>query len=294
MSGPRRRRLAGLGIAALLGAALPGAAPAGAQQSPRDSSAFVRLAREAAERYEARSTAIADGYRRVGPDFPAMGEHWVQPGRLVSGRVDPASPPILSYVEVQGRPRLVGVAYAVPLAPGQSPPPFPRPDAWHDHTGTVDQESLLVGPLGAGPEAGGSQLAMLHVWIPADNPAGVFAQHNWSLPLIRLGLEGGTAPPEHAARSLSLLNGGAGYYTRLLTAAAGPDVLSPARAGALVEPARASVAALLEGRPPGPLSPAEIGLLVQEWEHFLDRVAASLPDPVGARVRRLLAGEGRS
>jgi hypothetical protein len=41
---------------------------------------FIDCAREATRKYADRSLAIRDGYRRIGRDFPAIGEHWINVG----------------------------------------------------------------------------------------------------------------------------------------------------------------------------------------------------------------------
>ena len=89
------------------------AAPAMAQvaQSP-DQQEFVRVVREATERYRDRSRAIADGYRPIGPDFPGMGEHWISVPLLLRGEVDRARPPILEYATLENEATLVGAICA--------------------------------------------------------------------------------------------------------------------------------------------------------------------------------------
>jgi hypothetical protein len=113
-------------------------------------------------------------------DFPAMGEHWIQIGLLFGGRRDPTRPELLTYVTVEGRPRLTGVAYAAALLPGESPPAGPGL-VWHDHVGTIDVESLIPHDGHAGHEVAdrdpsrleASQLARLsavwdHLWKDLD------------------------------------------------------------------------------------------------------------------------------
>ena len=96
-----------------------GSTTSAAEQSvPR----FVECARAATGKYRDESAAILDGYRRIGRDFPAMGEHWIRIGLVFDGKFDPARPEVLNYVTVAGKPRLIGVAYAVPLLPGREPP----------------------------------------------------------------------------------------------------------------------------------------------------------------------------
>lgn len=183
---------------------------------------FLRAAREASARLGSREAAIRAGYRRLGPDFPGMGEHWVHPQLVVRGVLDAASPPVLSFVEVDGVPVLVGLAYALPRAPGEEPPetPFGR-DAWHDHSGAVDEETLLLShPSSMHGSGGGYRLSMVHVWTGLENPDGILAQNNWALPYFRVGLGAPAASASEAARGVSLARGGRGFYERLIARAA--------------------------------------------------------------------------
>jgi hypothetical protein len=201
--------------------------PAAGQERSDTVAAFLDAVRAATGKYRDRSVAIAAGYRKVGPDFPGMGEHWVQPGRLASGRFDPAEPPILTYVLIDGAPVLTGAAFAQPLGPHEAVPEFPSRDAWHDHTGSVDEESLLIAPAGHAAahvrSSPGPRLAMLHAWVWTENPDGVFAQDNWALPYARLGLTPPAAPSVAAARALSFAAGGDSYFLALVDAAAAPS-----------------------------------------------------------------------
>lgn len=145
---------------------------------------FLDSARAATDKYRDVRQALADGYRPMGPGTPAMGQHWVNVGLLLSGTVDPAAPPILEYAGTPDAPPvLVGVAYAVPLAPGEMPPDTPVPASWwHTHQGTLDAEGLNGSH--AGMDMGtGDRVAVLHAWLWLPNPAGIFEAENWLLPL---------------------------------------------------------------------------------------------------------------
>jgi hypothetical protein len=180
--------------------------------------AFVDSTVAATRRFRTRSEAIRSGYRRLGPDFPGMGEHWVHTGRIVAGALDPALPPVLSYVVVKGEARLVGVAFTLPLAPGEEPPAAPfGVDVWHDHSGAVDEETLLLNhPSSMHEGGGGFRLSMVHVWTDVENPDGPLAQNNWRLPWIRVGLTPPIHPDAEAARGLSLAYGGRDFYRALV------------------------------------------------------------------------------
>lgn len=187
-----------------------------------DQARLVATVREATARYRDRTEAIDAGYRRIGPDFPGMGEHWISVPLLLEGGVDPRRPPILEYVEINGVPTLVGAAFAVLLAPGTEPSTTGLPvDAgvWHYHGGTVSEESFMRGHAHALPSRHDKpRIAVLHVWAWLDNPDGPFATDNWALPFARLGLARPSQPPSpEAAHALGLAAAGESYYLAVLT-----------------------------------------------------------------------------
>jgi hypothetical protein len=195
-----------------------------AAANPPELAAFLDEARAAADRLARLETAIAEGYRRLGPSFPGMGEHWVHPGRVVEGRIDPRRPAVVCYVRVDDQPRLTSLAFTLPLDPDEKPPasPFGR-EAWHDHAHTVDEESLLLAHPASVHDAVGPRLSMVHVWIWPENPDGVLAQNNWRLPFAVAGLPVDALDPSvDAARAVSLWTAEAGYYEELFRAAANP------------------------------------------------------------------------
>ena len=192
--------------------------PAAPQEDEALGSFLAQLA-DAGRRFEDVGAAVTEGYRKLGPDFPGMGEHWIHPGLVIAGELDPGRPPVIGYTVVDGRRHLISFAYTRVLGPRDALPvgPFPA-EAWHDHTGGVDEESLLLsGPATVHPEEDGFRLSMVHVWSVAENPDGMLAQNNWALPFIR----GGLPSPEHAsseaARALSLsTDSGIAFYDELL------------------------------------------------------------------------------
>lgn len=112
--------------------------------SAQDEVAFLERARAATEKYRDQAAAVLDGYRRIGSDFPAMGEHWIRINLLFDGKIDAERPELLTYIPDSGKPRLLGVVYAVPLLPGESSPDFPAGrNAWHDHFRTLEDETVL-------------------------------------------------------------------------------------------------------------------------------------------------------
>jgi hypothetical protein len=149
-------------------------------------------------------------------DFPSMGEHWVNPSMVFEGKFDVAHPAILTYSLVHGRPTLLGVVFAIPLAPGEAPPAAFGPRAiWHEHNGSLEEESLLPEHHSMPSTESEVRLAVLHAWVRAANPDGVFEAENWALPFVRLGLDVPASFPKGAARALALLSGGDRYFLSL-------------------------------------------------------------------------------
>jgi hypothetical protein len=186
--------------------------------------ALLDSALHATEPFRDRNLAIAAGYRRLGMDFPSMGEHWVSPRLVIEGKFDIARPAMLTYVVVNDHPVLTGLVYAIPLSPGESPPgAFGVSAIWHEHNGTVDEESLVPEHHATPAAALGTRLAILHAWIGVLNPGGTFSAENWALPFVRLGLAVPDRFPPGAARALSLLSGARAYFTDLADA---PDTAS--------------------------------------------------------------------
>jgi hypothetical protein len=207
-------------------AAAAASMPAGAQQAPLPNDtagAFLSRVRAATDRYRNRSRAELDGYRPIGGDFPGMGEHWIQIGIAFGGRFSVDDPPVLEYATIDGRPTLIGVAYAMPLLEGERAPDFPSADAWHQHMGTVEEETdLLSHTMTSHAMPNGSRLAMLHVWAWLPNPAGAFRADNWALPFVRAGLAAPTEDPGAVAgRAISLVSGGDAFYTSVFQSLSG-------------------------------------------------------------------------
>jgi hypothetical protein len=197
---------------------LAASAVSGQVDAPPTRQVFFAGATAAARVYSDPGEALADGFRRLGPDFPGMGEHWVHTGRIVSGRLAGDLPSVLCYAEIGGRRTLVGLAYTLPLRADELPPPEPfGREAWHDHSGEVSEESLLLShPSSFTATSSDFRLSMVHVWLPLENPSGVLAQNNWKLPFRRAGLDYPDGATSEAARGLSLSSTGIDYYRDLL------------------------------------------------------------------------------
>ncbi len=240
----------GLGLGLGLGL-IPGLATAVNAQTPRDS--FLTIVRNNTARYRDQSLAIADGYRLLGPDFPSMGEHWINVRVLLAGTVSPSHPAVLEYINIDGKPVLAGAAFAVLV---DSANPFPRKfpvdsAAWHFHSGSVDQEAFILDHAHmAENDTNGPRIAVLHVWAWLDNPAGTFATDNWALPWIRLGWPApATTPDDNTARAVALAAGGAEYFTAVLAARDHPDSATRVATRARFDSAAQAVRELLRDGP---------------------------------------------
>ena len=249
-------------------------APGNAVTDSAGSGEFVAAARAGTERYRDRNAAIAAGFRRLGRDFPSMGEHWAHPGKVIAGRFDVRDPAMLTYASIGGKPVLLGVVYAIPLEPGQNPPEIPGAgNPWHEHNGTVDEESFLPEHGGDHPQSHtATRLAILHVWTLLPNPAGPFGAENWSLPFARLHMEPPAIFPEAAARTLSLASGSAAFYSNLLESAL-PSGDNAEWRTALAEAAARAAAIVAERNTSLTLSPSELDALEKTWRVFVAAVA---------------------
>ena len=169
----------------------------------------------AAARYADRRMAASDGYHRIGPDFPGMGEHWLHPSVLLSGRVSAEQPTLLMYATIAGTPTLLGVGFVTTTDrdhPARDVPGWP--DAWHEHSGLLSDES---GVAPGSTSSGDTHVWVLHVWTAFRNADGRFTPDNWGLPFYRAGLIVPSTPNPDAARAASLATGGDRYIRDVLT-----------------------------------------------------------------------------
>jgi len=282
-------------IAALIGLALalPPATPRApqadlrcqAQEALTSAPLFVACARAATDKYHDRSIAILDGYRQIGGDFPAMGEHWMRIGLVFDQRFDPSRPEVLTYVVIDGTPRLVGVAYAMGLLAGEHPPEGPGgAHAWHDHSKSVGQETTQPHHHHGGSAATGSRIAMMHAWIWSPNPDGMFAADNWAIPFLRLGLEPPANAPVDAAKALSLVSGGRNYFENAIADAARlSEMADVTRALDRAHAAASRIAAGLNGT----LPPESASALAGIWSEMWSTIDAALSAETRQRVHAL-------
>src|SRR5262245_24461776 len=247
---------------------------------------FVDCARAATEKYRDRSVAIADGYRRIGRDFPAMGEHWIRISLLFDGTFDASHPEVLNYVAVEGKPRLVGVAYALPLLAGETVPQRPAGShAWHDHFRTIDEETASPHHHTPGHAREGARLAMLHAWIWLDNPDGMFAADNWAIPFLRAGYRYAPGTPPAAARGLSLITGGRDYVEMSIQASGVDDADAQRVVKESMDDACVSVLSVVERVGAAGIGEADTDRLAAIWIDMWKRIDAALPE----KTRRKLA-----
>jgi hypothetical protein len=227
---------------------------------------LIDAARAASAEFRDRNAAVRAGYRRLGPEIPEMGEHWINPVMVVEARYEASRPSMLTYATIDGRATLTGVGYALALRAGETPPPTGVSGSWHDHSATLTAE------LASGthqPHAHGARVVVMHAWVWLTNPDGVFADANWSLPYVRSGWEIPARIDPLAARAVSLLSGGDAYYADLLERVTSRDF------NVELAHARSQVAAGSDPR--------------RTWEWLVERISAAMADETArASVRRLL------
>lgn len=280
------RPLEALVVAAALAHVTQAPATCVTPTSSLSTEAFIECARRGTERYRDQATAILDGYRRIGGDFPAMGEHWIRVGLVFDGRIDASRPEVLSYVSVNGRPQLLGVAYAVPLLGGEKPPDGPAgPDAWHDHSRTVEDETILPHHHTGGTAQDGARLAMMHAWIWSSNPEGTFAADNWAIPYIRLGLTPDSTASASVAKALSLAAGGRDYFELAIAAAARSGALEKQRVKTALDRAQAEARSIVRDIRGTALSEAQRERLAAMWSAMWE----AIDDALGAEARHRVA-----
>ena len=191
-----------------------------AQADPRvrakDQAEFLTRARTAAVAYVKQEDALLDGYRPIGPELPAMGQHWLNPEFANSGYVDPARPAFLLYVTIDGKPTLGGLGYTLALKPGEKLPELPAGrNAWHEHAGSVADEAFAVSHHTVDDESR-FRVVALHVWHALPAPDGLFSAENWSLPFVRNSVPLPSRFAHDAARMLALTHGGDAYTTEVI------------------------------------------------------------------------------
>jgi hypothetical protein len=148
-------------------------APTGARPTPvqlatipgTPTDGMIATLQRVTARYHDLEVARSDGFVLLHdcesrPGEGPVGTVYVHLGRLLDGVIDAEVPDALIYEPQRvGRPKLVGVEFAIPvaLAPGQQPPTF------------------LGATFQSEPEFG---VYALHAWVWRNNPNGLFAETN--------------------------------------------------------------------------------------------------------------------
>jgi hypothetical protein len=186
---------------------------------------FVKELRDATQKYHDIEAAFADGYILFGPDMPNMGEHYVNPSHAVTRGFNPLRPSVITYLPVDGKRILTGVAYTLPVQPGEQPPPLRFEDArWHYHSGNLEEEAYGLHEHSMHDDhADNVRLGMVHAWVWSVNPHGLFAADNWALSYMRTGLEAPNDPNPDASKALFMMHGGVEYYSRFVDLAIRPN-----------------------------------------------------------------------
>lgn len=244
----------------------------------REAADLVAQVRAATTRYSDVADAIADGYRRVGMDFPGMGEHWISLREATRDHFDPARPQILLYIDVDGERRIAGAAFTALQDPGESiPGPRFLRDSWHEHSGTLDDELFAVDHAGSS-DGDHMRVLVLHVWTRWPSTGSAFDVENWNLPFQRAGI----APPEPVdivvARAVSLAHS-ANYYVPALHRMGVPDTdADRARLRALLEARADDVHRILESHGTRRTwSASERAALTLVWRKLMRDVGSAWP-----------------
>jgi hypothetical protein len=139
----------------------------------KSATGLLKVVRESTERFRDVSAAEAEGYKLMfgcvsGPDYGAMGLHYVNMSLVLDGELDPTRPEIVIYEPTaNGRLRLIGADFLI------------FADAWHakNPATTPDLMGQLLHLFEAPNRFGLPPFYTLHVWAWKDNPTGTYV--NW-------------------------------------------------------------------------------------------------------------------
>ncbi len=133
---------------------------------------LLKIVRESTERFRDVAAAEAEGYGLLfgcvsGPDWGAMGLHYVNLPLVFDGELEATRPEIVIYEQLpNGRLKMTGADYLV-LA-----------DAWHvNHPAPPELMGQLFHLFEAPNRFGLPAFYTLHVWAWKENPNGAFV--NW-------------------------------------------------------------------------------------------------------------------
>jgi hypothetical protein len=138
---------------------------------PSSSSPLIERVRDATAQFRDINVALAAGFVQAtpcvsGPDFGAMGVHFVLPSRIASGVLSADQPQVLIYEpRSNGSMRLVGVEFIVLASvwKGANPPAL---------------DGQLLNLIQAPNRYGLPEFYEIHVWAWEHNPVGSFADWN--------------------------------------------------------------------------------------------------------------------
>ena len=269
--------------------ASPASGEAVAVLAPAVADAFLEHARAGTARYADPAVASREGFRRVGVEFPAMGEHWVNLARVMADTFDAASPSVLAYARVRGKLTLVGVGYTDIMAASEQPPAFEHRH-WHEHNGSIAEESLARSTMQAAPGSAGLRVAILHAWAWLPNPDGPFITDNPALPYARHGLARPADDEPRLRAALSLAAGTVDYY-ELASRADEPHPSGDAAAVRALLSRYAAAAATEVAGTGGSLGVHERAALLSRWDALWRDLAIAVPERGGVSARLRAAGE---
>ncbi len=144
-------------------------------QSKNDRAPLIDKVRRATERFKDINVAISEGFVQgtpcvSGPNFGAMGVHFVLPARIAGGVLSADEPEALIYEPLTGGGlRLVGVEFIVLAGVWGSQHPTAGPPGLEGH---------LLNLVDAPNRYGLPAFYELHVWAWEQNPVGSFADWN--------------------------------------------------------------------------------------------------------------------
>jgi hypothetical protein len=139
-------------------------------------SPLVNKVHKATAQFRDINAALAAGFTQAtpcvsGPDFGAMGVHFVLGSRITAGTLDPTKPEALIYEPLpNGAFRLVGVEFIILASVWQTQNP--------GSTATPALDGHLMNFVDAPNRYGLPAFYELHVWAWEQNPVGSFADWN--------------------------------------------------------------------------------------------------------------------
>lgn len=213
---------------------------------------LIHVIRGATKPFHDYRKAQAAGYKPMGPDMPNMGTHWINTSLAVNRVLDFEKPSTLTYLNIDGRWKLTGVAYTYPVKASEQAPGLPLQDMkWHIHSGSLEKEAHGIHSKGLPKEEQQTVLAMVHAWVWSDNPDGLFAADNWALAYERLGLQIPDNPGPRLSKALYLAAGGISYFQRFAELCVEPHTLSGNEIQEVMQEASEQIKGILENYPEG-------------------------------------------